>query len=193
VVNDYFSEMSVRNASGLTLKKRPLRTFLDEREESSASARAAFQRLDDLVAWRNEVAHGGVGQPSQSLQNPDILEDYLSYIEAYGESLFEVLKSEYLSHEIAWRGLPLGRPIAIYGSKVICVALDSGALSVDDRISARLSDESYRSGKVRRLEVDNKEHTRVTGTKGLKVGVEVDFSVKENQEFYLIREPIGTT
>ena len=76
---------------------------------------ATFAPLEEIAGRRNEIAHGA---PSE-LMAPDILTDWIEFVEQFGQAVVRVLRQELLQAEVSYRATALPAPIAppSYGTR----------------------------------------------------------------------------
>lgn len=89
-ISNMFNDIGIVNINDILVKYEPFQTFLIDQNpdsqflESTKKRELYYQKLDELVEFRNEVAHGA--RPSQIINN-DIFLEMLSYISCYAEAM----------------------------------------------------------------------------------------------------------
>ncbi len=90
IISNMFKDIGIVNINDILVKYDPFQSCLMEQYpdsqflESTKKKELYFQKLDELVELRNEVAHGA--RPDQIMNN-DIFMEMLSYISCYAESM----------------------------------------------------------------------------------------------------------
>lgn len=142
--------------------------------------------IDDLVARRNAIAHGVVDQ----IESVELSISRTEFLSAFVHATHELLRHELLPFEVDALGVqPLGRPIEVFNNKIACFESSICSLATGDRIVARTGDSlvPYREGKIVVIEVDNKRLKSLKLTEKTRFGLEVDFTVRKNNTFFVLQ------
>lgn len=144
-----------------------------------------YEKLNDLANRRNDVAHGA---EINLLGTQDLLE-YISFVEAYGLSLYNIIYYETLPYEIKYNSIRLNDPKLIINNEIICLELNNTPVAVGDRIVAYTSGRTrpFSYSEIKGIQVDRVEHQEVEEQESIEVGLKVEFKVKENQKFFLLK------
>ena len=112
---------------------------------------------------------------------------YINFIEHYVFALQEILIKELLPFEVQKNGINLGKARQIINNSIICLEVNT-IIKINDRIvSYNSNDNTYDQGKIVTIQINNQEIDLVSQDKlPQKIGIKVDFKVKDNQKFYLI-------
>src|SRR5579875_3519074 len=142
--------------------------------------------INDLVERRNAISHGVI----DDIENVDLLLTRCDFVAAFVHALYEILEEALLSIEVSGNSAQsLGRPVAVYGGRIVCFESTNCHIAVGDRIVAATGDNllPYRWGKVIKLEVDKKPHAELKITEKTGFGVEVEFRARDNHDYYLLK------
>ena len=188
VINDFFKQLGIDNIISEIKTKKVFIDLLDSigidttvTEESNL-----FFYLDDLATRRNDVAHG---VPCGDILSTEMLLDYIKYINAFSQALFEVLTEHTLEFEVKFNSIIIGSAIKIINDEIICINLKDIEVEAGDRIFARVNhQEKYFGGEIQEIQVDHVTMPRVEASPSIDVGLKVNFKAKENQEFYLAKK-----
>jgi hypothetical protein len=179
-----FKEVGIDNAARRAYQSKAYTAFLDG---LAGNGSHPLQRpngkelveLDRLVDLRNEAAHG---VPSNFL-SADLLGEHVTFARAFGLALVEMLEESVLEAEVAHNGKPIGKLISVINANIVCVDLEHFT-RIGDTLVAKTAKGRYKSSLIKRMQISNKDV--LEADRGCQVGIEVDFSAKMNQEFYLL-------
>jgi hypothetical protein len=150
----------------------------------AGSDEVVFARLNDLANRRNDVAHG---TPVDDILSRDLLRNYVAFVEAYAKGLALVVYEQSLPSMLS-HAIHLGTAIDVFDSKIVCVNLPAGKISVGDILIAKTPEarRPFRGGPVLEIQVDHVSVPEVNGGTGVQIGLLVGFGAKINQEFYCV-------
>jgi hypothetical protein len=188
VIEQAFANFGIEK---LPIKIKESQAFVDylftidpTRDPNSVTPQEAFFYLEDLADRRNDVAHGVA--PDMLLSNK-ILLDYVTFFEAYGQSLYDAIRRETLPHVIKYQSpILLGSAIAVYNNNIVCVCLNNIAIRVGDMLIAQTPENVYYDGAIEEIQVDNVSLQEVPPSESVNVGMKVPFKAKRNQIFMLL-------
>ncbi|TKD07871.1 HEPN domain-containing protein [Polyangium fumosum] len=148
-------------------------------------------RLEDLVEYRNQVAHAGSG--SGSLLGPDDMRELLAFMKSYCISLHTVVVGEYLNRRYVKKsgasvnlGDILEGPFRKSGDAVV-VAKPGCRVSVEQPIFGVRDGRVDRWGQVKGIQVDGQDlHSVEVDSTAKSVGLRVDFRVTKGTQLYLL-------
>jgi hypothetical protein len=141
--------------------------------------------VDDLVARRNVLAHGG---PVEDLESVELLEERAGALIVLSEILGELFASAAAASDLAsGRAVPLGRPIEVFGNAIVAVRLSGISVRTGDALIAALNEGpiSFRRGYIESIEVNHVRHEIVEAATPSDVALAVTFHAKSNYEYYL--------
>lgn len=143
-----------------------------------------FARLNDLADRRNDVAHG---TPVDDILSRDLLRNYVDFVEAYSKGLALVVYEQSLPSMLS-QAISLGTAIDVFDSKIVCVNLPAGKITVGDILIAKTPEASrpFKGGPVLEIQVDHVSVPEVLGGPGVHIGLLVEFGAKINQEFFCV-------
>lgn len=161
-----------------------------ERDISSIKQEEIFFYLNDLAERRNEVAHG---TPSEILSN-DLLLEYVEFFEAYGPSLYSVIRSDAFHFEIAHHGIELGLPISVYNNSIVCLSMKNTPVKVGDLLIARTANSAcpYLGSEIQEIQVNGISHEEIGASPSIDVAMRVTYKAKGNQSFFLVPKQVLT-
>ena len=119
-------------------------------------------------------------------------EYYLEFVESYIIALNCVLSDKLIPYELK-NGILLKEKIKIFDNSILCLDIKNmeinSIIKTGDRVlSKTISKDQYRQGKVISIQENNEtiQQIKVDG-RSRKIGIKVDFKIKDNQDFYLIQ------
>lgn len=188
-INDFFSKVGIEGISNKTKEVQSFEQYLVQQFPgipiSQIPDTKVFEKITDLANRRNEISHGN---QSEILSNM-ILIEYICFIENYCDALNQIIFELILPFEIEDKAIPL-MPINIFNNRIICVNLKNKSIKVNDMLIAKTNDtkHKYLYGKIKQLQVNNVSVDSIDSQQSIDVGIETDFNIKQNQEFYYISQ-----
>lgn len=181
-IHDFFQELGIEKINQQILKNENFKEYLIQNESYTEES---LVKINELVKVRNQIAHG---QSTDEVQRLEI-SLYIDFIEQYIKALQAVLLDQILPFEIQKKGVKLGEVIKVINNSIICVRVSNLTLKIGARIASyNPNAKSYSQGKIISIQVDNEDKQQISvNEQPIDIGIKVDFKVKNNQEFYLIR------
>ena len=116
-----------------------------------------------------------------------MLLDYVNFLEAYGNALYNVIYSETLRYDVKYFGNALGKPKKIFKQgHIVGILAKETSIHVGDLLVAETNNKilPFISGEIEELQVDNEKLTEVSP--GKDVGIKVPFKGKSNFFYFII-------
>ncbi|MCD0489673.1 hypothetical protein LPB86_15635 [Pedobacter sp. MC2016-14] len=185
VISEHFSKLEVENINLKIAKDRILKTFVEDYNGLSAGVEVApdvsFFLLNDLVARRNEVAHGNF---STLLSNSE-MKNYVLFFEKYCNSLVKVLNNETLKLICEFKAKLIGPVDKCFDDgKIVCFFSNNVGFKLNDVIIGKNSHEMVQS-QIIEIKVDDNNVVEVKDDSNYDVGIKVTIPFKENYELLL--------
>jgi hypothetical protein len=178
-INQFFQNLGIENVNNDVMQNK-----------SISQSNLKLSRLDDLAVRRNEIAHGV--ETSEILEIKYFKEYYLEFVESYIIALNCVLSDKLIPYELK-NGVVLKEKIKIIDNSILCLDIENmdidSIIKTRDRVlSKTINKDQYRQGRIISIQENNEtiQEVKVDG-KSKKIGIKVDFKIKDNQEFYLIQ------
>ena len=165
------------------------RNTLGKPSPANLPDKVAFEEINDLVARRNEVAHGDV----DTLLARPLLRDYIQFVRSTAAAVTRALESEVWRFEIRHHGFDMPAPLKAYSqSCVVCFpsAPDCG-VRVGDRMFAVSGDGQLFSSIIDRIEIDGHEKAVIPPKMECAFGVKLSFGAKENWSYTVVPRSPG--
>jgi hypothetical protein len=191
VVVTTFSLLGIRDIGQSLRQAEPFMGFLKEEDPErdvqtylAGGDELVFARLNDLADRRNDVAHG---TPVDDILSRDLLRSYIAFVEAYASGLALVVY-ERLLPLLLKRAVALGTPITVIDNRIVCVNFPAGQITVGDTLIAKTQDTSrpFKGGLIKQIAQNRVQVNTISGGPGVQIGMLVEFSAKDNQEFYFL-------
>ena len=188
-VDNAFNKIGVQNISQRAVQLPSFQNYLSQRVPSRAGLNidnGCLFEIDDLAERRNAVAHGS----ELELLSNQILLDYVTCVEAYASSLYEVVFSEALAFEAKLHGLKLGNTLVVHNHSIVCIKVSTPKVSIKkgDVLVTLLESGSLAAigGEIYSIGLDNEFIEAITCLAPIDLGFKVDFRAKEGQLFQLL-------
>ncbi|WP_313150265.1 MAE_28990/MAE_18760 family HEPN-like nuclease [Lysinibacillus capsici] len=184
VIVNFFKQVGIE-ISNYIREEKPFKNYLSEEypEIDIPEHLNVYEKLNDLANRRNDVAHGA----EINLLGPQDLLDYISYVEAYCLSLYNVVYNEALTIEINYNAIELNNPKLIVNNEIICLELNNTSISIGDKIVASSERRPYYYSEILGIQVNRVEHQTIEAQESIDVGIKVGFKAKQNQKFFLLK------
>ena len=190
VVEESFSNIGLLQLSQKILKTKSFQSYciisLGISPEIDLVPTEAFQILNDLAEYRNQVAHG----ITCDILTNDILLDYLVFFESFSSALIEVLQENILFRELESNGEELGEITDVYqGGRVVCFKTNYMALKKGDLLVGK-NKEFIVKASIKGMKLNDKNIDAVDDKDNYEVGVEIDTNFKKSFKIYLLHARI---
>jgi len=160
------------------------------REPGSINSQEAFFIIEDLADRRNDVAHGVTAE----ILSNEILLDYVTFFEAYGNAIYDVIRRETLPYKIKYQSsVQLGKAIKVFNNSIVCLSLHNVGIKVGDTLVSQTPDNNYYDGIIEELQIDKVSYQEIEPRDSVTIGIKVPFKAKENQTFILLPQRGGVT
>jgi hypothetical protein len=143
-----------------------------------------FSCLNDLAERRNDVAHGNV----QEILSLDILEDYIDYHERLCAAIYDVVISAAVGVVASQKGKCLGKPIAVFDHRIVCITMRNTPVSVGDTLISEAGHGPcpFASGEIQEIQVSHSRCDSVGSWPWINVAMRVEFRAPNGGVYYLV-------
>lgn len=160
---------------------------LAAKDMQDSEVESALGHIDELVALRNDIAHGVSNL--ESIEDTDIVRERALKLKAFVSAINNILICELLKYR-----LDLGHLVSINGKAlvfndhIVAFSWPSGRIVPGDILVMQPADNGadLRHGAIETIQIDNVNQEEVDGRDGLFIGVRVPFRAKENGRFYVL-------
>lgn len=193
-IGEFFSKLGVAPHLPKVIRAGTMQSYLRSRHPdrdysriSDSDLQAVLQPIDDLVARRNDVAHGVVNV--DDLESIDLLQERCHFVAAYGTALHEVLMQEVIERQI---GLPdataLGRALEVFNRTIVCFEHSQCRIKVGDVLVARTGDPimPFRFAPIDSIQIDGEDRDEITLTENTRFAVKTSLRATESFEYVVL-------
>lgn len=144
--------------------------------------------IDDLAERRNAISHGS----DENLLSLEIILDYINSINIFSRSLFNILEKSLLPYIVSEHGQLIGNGFTIHVNKIIEIGTIEQKIKIGNTIVSKsiTNGEFLDYGKVTEIRCNGSSVTEIINIPCQNVSIALDFKVKSNQEFYLLKNGI---
>ncbi|MBW4666207.1 MAG: hypothetical protein KME60_01895 [Cyanomargarita calcarea GSE-NOS-MK-12-04C] len=144
-----------------------------------------YNRINDLVERRNEIAHGSEILDILSISG---LEPYLEFLEKYCQAIFETLIEELIKQESMYTFQKIGKGFQIFANKILAFEIENYRIKVGDILIIETAEGNFYKKPILTIQLDKVSHTEIMITEKTKIAVSVEPKIKENQTFYVLKQ-----
>lgn len=183
VIDNYFTEIGIKNFSSLVRQYEPLKSYLENNvsDFSSKKNTIVFQIVEHICDLRNDIAHGVI---NVQLINKTILFDYIDFMKIFSKSLFELINCSYLSkiYELNNNDIEV---ISIFNKEILCFNTKGRIIDKKTKILVK-SDNHFPS--IFYTNILNIQHNKTSilntiENENVDIGIKVDKKIKDTMKF----------
>lgn len=142
-----------------------------------------FKLIDDLVARRNDIAHG---ENIDNILNITEFSDYVNFLESYGRAVFQTLFERKTQYEADHLYKKIDNVKGIYkAGSVLCFEIENNEIRIGDNIIVQLQDRGFLKKEILEIQKDNKKFDSLLITSPENVGVELGGGLSNGQTFFI--------
>lgn len=148
-----------------------------------------YKKINDLVERRNEIAHGSEKSTEEdNLLQISELEPYIQFLEKYCQAIFEILFEQLIKQESIHTFQKIENVIKIFSNKVLAFAIENYTIKVGDMLIIQTKEGRFYKKPILTIELNNQREPEFTITEKTKIAVSVDYKIKDNHTFYIIKQ-----
>lgn len=144
-----------------------------------------YNTINSLVERRNEIAHGSEILDILSLSG---LEPYMQFLEKYCQAIFEILVEEFVKQESMYTFQNIEKIINIFCNKVLAFEIENYKIKVGDMLIIETKEGNFYKKPILSIQLNNESYTELTAIEKTNIAISVDFNIKENQTFYIVKQ-----
>ncbi|MBS9388302.1 MAG: hypothetical protein HEQ33_05105 [Dolichospermum sp. WA123] len=161
------------------------------REKISRTAKdILYNKINDLVERRNEIAHGSE-KLIEEYRLLDIyeLEAYIQFLEKYCQAVFQTLFEQLIKNESIHSFQKIENVIQIFGSKVLAFEIENYTIKVGDILIIETKEGRFYKKPILTIQKDNISYIEpLRVTEKIKIAVSVEPKIKDNHTFYILKK-----
>lgn len=158
---------------------------LDKNTISQTSKDDLYNKINDLVERRNQIAHGS---EVLDILGISALEPYIQFLEKYCQAIFEILVEQLIKQESIHTFQKIENVINTYANKVLAFELENYTIKVGDMLIVENKEGRFYKKPILTIELNNKSYQELTVLEKTNVAVSVEPKIKDNQIFYIIKK-----
>lgn len=141
-----------------------------------------YNKINDLVERRNQIAHG-----SETLDILGIsgLEPYIQFLEVYCQAIFDTLLEKFIKQESIHSFQKVEKVVDIFRSKILAFEIDNYTIEVGDMLIVETSEGRFYKKPILEIELDKIKYQKLTIFAKKNITVLVDHKIKQTQRFYI--------
>lgn len=144
-----------------------------------------YNKINDLVERRNQIAHGSETLDILGLSG---LEPYIQFLEVYCQAIFETLFEKIIKQESIHTFQKIEKVVKIFSSKILAFEIENYTLKVGDMVIVETAEGRSYKKPILEIQLDNMTHQELTISENTNISVRVDPKIKDNQTFYIAKK-----
>jgi len=141
-----------------------------------------FEKINDLVTRRNDIAHG---VNIDNILGITEFDDYIKFLEKYGEAIFETLVEKEVEYEAEFLCQKITNVKKIFNNRILCFEIEHGNIKVGDCVIIENSNSYFFKKVILKIQKNRETFDEINVTKKTDVGLDLGGDIKENQIFYI--------
>lgn len=143
-----------------------------------------YNKINDLVDRRNEIAHGSE-EAVNNILDPSEIEKYIQFLEKYCQAVFEIINEELIKQESLYKYQKIKKIIDVFNSKILAFEIENHEIKVGDTIIIRTAEGRLFKKTVLEIQKDKKPYSQLKIGKKADISVRLEPNIKKNQEFFI--------
>ena len=158
---------------------------LDRITISQTSKDYLYNKINDLVERRNQIAHG---LEVLDLLGISTLEPYIQFLEKYCQAIFEILVEQVIKQESIHTFQKIEKVLGVYNGKILTFEIENYTIKVGDVLIIETQENRFYKKPILTIQLDGVDCPELSTTKKINIGVSVEPKIKDNQTFYIIKK-----
>lgn len=180
-----FVRLGVKNVKQNLRSEEPLSSFFLNQfgaDYAGLDDEILFQLIDDLVARRNDLAHGG---NNISMLNDGDFTEYIDYAEKYAEALCNVLRKDLAGHQWHVSSQKELKATNVYNNEIACFHVSGETFMKDSFLLYQTAGDPARYGfaKILSIQVNNIDYSSYTCEEITSIGCKLDIKITNHFTF----------
>ncbi|MEI6445437.1 MAG: MAE_28990/MAE_18760 family HEPN-like nuclease [Nostocales cyanobacterium ELA583] len=147
-----------------------------------------YNKINDLVERRNQIAHGSEEVNNDNNLGISELEPYIQFLEKYCQAIFEILVEQLIKQESICTFQKIENVIKIFSHKVLAFELENYTIKVGDMLIVETKEGQFYKKPILTIQLKNESYQELTVLEKTNIGVSVEPKIKDNQTFYIIKK-----
>jgi len=158
---------------------------LDRTTISQKSKDDLYNKINDLVERRNQIAHGS---EVLDLLGISTLEPYIQFLEKYCQAIFEILVEQVIKQESIHTFQKIEKVIRVHHGKILIFEIENYTIKVGDMLIIETQENRFYKKPILTIQLDNINYPEFSTIEKINIGVSVKPKIKDNQTFYIIKK-----
>jgi hypothetical protein len=141
-----------------------------------------YNKINDLVERRNQIAHGSETLDILGLSG---LEPYIQFLEVYCQAIFETLFEKIIKQESIHTFQKIEKVVKIFSSKILAFEIENYTIEVGDMLIVETTEGRFYKKPILEIELDKIKYQKLPISDKKNIAVLVDHKIKETQTFYI--------
>lgn len=143
-----------------------------------------YNKINDLVDRRNEIAHGSEEAVNNILGYSEI-EKYIEFLEKYCQAIFEILNEEVIKQESVHNFQKIDKVISIFNNEILAFEVENCEIKIEDIIIVKTAESKFFKKTILEIQKDKIPHNQITINDKTNIAVRVEPIIKMNQQFFI--------
>jgi hypothetical protein len=144
-----------------------------------------YNRINDLVERRNEIAHGSETLNIFSLSE---LEPYIEFLEKYCQAIFEVLVDQFIKQKSIYKFQKIEKVVKIFNNEILAFEVADYTIKVGDTLIIETIEGQFHEKTIDSIELDNESYQELIISEKKNIAISVAFRINKNQTFYVVKK-----
>jgi hypothetical protein len=158
---------------------------LDKNTISQRSKDDLYNKINDLVERRNQIAHGS---EILDILGISTLEPYIQFLEKYCQAIFEILVEQLIKQESIHTFQKIERVIIIHTDGILGFGISNYTIKVGDMLIIETQENRFYKKPILTIQLDKKDYQELPITEKTNISISVEPKIKDNQIFYIIKK-----
>ena len=144
-----------------------------------------YEKIDDLVNRRNEIAHDS---HIQDILQPIMYDDYITLLVHYCKSIDAIIKAKEYEYTINHKCFKIDNIIDVFNSSVLAFNIPNNEynLKVGNFLYIHTAQNAYQKKIIKTIQINSKNKEKITNFANENIAIGVNKTIKKNAQFYLL-------
>ncbi|MBS3028166.1 MAG: hypothetical protein HCA25_14070 [Dolichospermum sp. DET50] len=144
-----------------------------------------YNKINDLVERRNQIAHGS---EVLDILGISALEPYIQFLEKYCQAIFEILVEQLIKQESICTFKKIEKVIRIFNHKILAFEIKNYTIKVGDMLIIETQEDRFYKKPILEIQLNKIDHQELPITEKTEIAVIVDHRIKDNHTFYILKK-----
>jgi len=144
-----------------------------------------YNRINDLVERRNEIAHGS--EPPNILSNSE-LETYIEFLEKYCQAIFEILTEQFIKQKSIYKFEKIKKVINVYTNSILAFEIENYVIRVGDALIVETGEGKFYEKYINSIQLDKQPYQELSIYEKKNIAIGVEPRISKNDTFYIVKK-----